>query len=306
MCDIVVVGSLNADLVVQVPRFPAPGETIQGRDLATIPGGKGANQAVAAARQGADVAMVGRVGGDAFGGRLIENLKMYDVDTRHVRTDPNAATGTAVIVVDARGENSIVLSSGANGRVVPADVDAAAPQLAAAKILLLQFEIPPETVRHAAALAKRKGLQVILNPAPARAVTPELFALVDILVPNETELQLLSGQPVTDTASAGKAAGALLARGVKTVVVTLGEQGALLVSHKIVAHVPGRRVEVVDTTAAGDSFIGGLAAALVRGRSLEEATAYANCAGALAVTKFGAQPSIPGADEVEALYSQTR
>jgi len=274
--------------------------------LATIPGGKGANQAVAAARQGADVAMVGRVGGDAFGGRLIENLKTYDVDTRHVRTDPDAATGTAVIVVDARGENSIVLSPGANGRVAPADVDAATPQLAAAKILLLQFEIPPETVRHAAALAKRKGLQVILNPAPARAVTPELFALVDILVPNETELQLLSGQPVTDTASAGKAAGALLARGVKTVIVTLGEQGALLVSHELVVHVPGQRVEVVDTTAAGDSFIGGLAAALVRGRSLEKAIAYANCAGALAVTKFGAQPSIPGADEVEALYSQTR
>jgi ribokinase len=250
--------------------------------------------------------MVGRVGGDAFGGRLIENLKAYDVDTRRVRVDQDAATGTAVIVVSAQGENNIVISPGANGRVAPADVDAAAPQLGTAKILLLQFEIPPETVLCAATLAKQNGLQVILNPAPARAVTPELFALVDILVPNETELQLLSGQPVTDTASIERAAHALLAQGVKTVIVTLGEQGALLVSPEQVVHVPGQQVEVVDTTAAGDSFIGGLAAALVRGRSLEEAVRYANCAGALAVTKFGAQPSLPSAAEVEAFYTQTR
>lgn len=298
MSDILVVGSLNADLVVRAPRFPAPGETISGEDLAIIPGGKGANQAVAAARQGAQVSMLGRVGSDSFGPTLTNNLQQNHVDTTYVLTD-KSATGTAIIVVDANGQNSIVLSPGANGKVAPPDVDAFSFQ--DADMLLLQFEIPLETVIHAASLAHQNGLRVILNPAPARPIPDSLLADVDLLVPNESELQLLSGQPVTDTDSAKSAAQAVLEKGVKTVIVTLGANGALLVTDEKVTHIPTLKVEVVDTTAAGDAFIGGLAAALLKGKSLEEAVRYGNASGALAATKFGAQPSLPTRDEVERL-----
>jgi ribokinase len=296
MSDILVIGSLNADLVVRAPRFPAPGETISGEDLAIIPGGKGANQAVAAARQGARVSMLGRVGSDSFGPTLIDNLQQNHVDTTYVLTD-KSATGTAIIVVDASGQNSIVLSPGANGKVSLADVDTFPFQ--SADMLLLQFEIPLEAVIHAASLARQNGLRVILNPAPARPIPDLLLADMDILVPNESELQLLSGQPVTDTDSAKSAARALLEKGVKTVILTLGANGALLVTDEKVTHIPTFKVEVVDTTAAGDAFIGGLAAALLKDKSLEEAVHYGNAAGALAATKFGAQPSLPTRDEVE-------
>jgi ribokinase len=296
MSDILVIGSLNADLVVRAPRFPAPGETISGEDLAIIPGGKGANQAVAAARQGASVAMVGRVGDDSFGPTLIQNLGDNNVDTSHVQKS-ESATGTAIIIVVSSGQNSIVLSPGANGKVTPADMEAVSFQ--DAKLLLLQLEIPLETVVQAASLARQNGLRVILNPAPARPIPDSLLADVDILVPNESELGLLSGQPVTDTDSAQSAAQALLAKGVKTVIVTLGANGALLVTDEKVTRIPTFKVEVVDTTAAGDAFIGGLAAALLKDKSLEEAVHYGNAAGALAATKFGAQPSLPTRDEVE-------
>ncbi len=298
MPDILVVGSLNADLVVRAPHFPSPGETISGEDLAIIPGGKGANQAVAAARQEAQVSMLGRVGSDSFGPTLTDNLQQNHVDTTYVLTD-SSATGTAIIVVDANGQNSIVLSPGANGKVAPADVDAF--PFRDVDMLLLQFEIPLETVIHATSLARQNGLRVILNPAPARPIPNSLLADVDILVPNESELQLLSGQPVTDTDSAKSAAQALLEKGVKTVIVTLGANGALLVTDEKTTHVPTFKVEVVDTTAAGDAFIGGLAAALLKGKPLEEAVRYGNASGALAATKFGAQPSLPSRDEVERL-----
>ena len=302
MSDILVIGSLNADLVVRTPRFPAPGETISGEDLAIIPGGKGANQAVAAARQGAQVSMLGRVGNDSFGPALIDNLQQNHVDTTYVLTD-KSATGTAIIVVDARGQNSIVLSPGANGRVSLADVDAFPFQ--DADMLLLQFEIPLEIVIRAASLARQNGLRVILNPAPARPIPDSLLADVDILVPNESELQLLSGQPVTDKDSAKAAALALLEKGVKIVIVTLGANGALLVTDEKVTHIPTFKVEVVDTTAAGDAFIGGLAAALLKGKSLDEAVSYGNASGTLAATKFGAQPSLPTADDVEKLLESS-
>jgi len=294
MNDILVVGSLNMDLVVRAPRFPAPGETISGEDLAIIPGGKGANQAVAAARLGAAVSMLGRVGSDVFGQSLLDNLTKNKVNTSRVRRD-TAATGTATIIVDAHGQNSIVLSPGANGKVSPDDV----ADLPDAKILILQFEIPSETVLRAAQQAREKGMRVIVNPAPARTMDKALLESVDILVPNESELSLLTGETVTDIASAEAAARILMKQGSGMVVVTLGARGSLAVTKNERFVVPSFSVEVVDTTAAGDAFIGGLAVSLVENKLLEKALTYANACGALATTKFGAQPSLPIKDEVD-------
>lgn len=301
MTNIIVVGSLNADLVVRAPRFPRPGETISGEDLQIIPGGKGANQAVAAARQGAAVAMTGRVGNDSFGPELIENLKQNNVDTAHVQSDPQSATGTAIIVVDGNGQNSIVLSPGGNGRVTPDDLRQVPFQ--EHQLLLLQLEIPVETVLAAAQRAKESGVRVLLNPAPARSLPEELIRLPDFLVPNETELSLLTDQSVKDIPSAEAAAKRLLERGVQNVIVTLGANGALIVNKQLTKHVPAFKVAVVDTTAAGDAFIGGFASALLQNKSLEEAVRFGCACGALAATKFGAQPSLPGREEVENFMS---
>jgi ribokinase len=296
MAELVVVGSLNADLVVRSPRFPAPGETIQGEDLATVPGGKGANQAVAAARLGASVAMIGCVGTDAFGASLIENLKRNKVDARGVRREGSAATGTAIVILDANGQNSIVLSPGANAKVTGNDIEAV--RLEGAKLLLLQFEIPLEAVLHAARLAKRKRLRVILNPAPAHPMPDELLSLADFIVPNETELGLLTGKRIINKAALESAAGLLLSRGARKVIVTLGKKGALMMSKAGTKYVPAFKVKPVDSTGAGDAFIGGMAFALLRRKSLEDAVKYGCACGALAVTKFGAQPSLPTTEEV--------
>ena len=296
MTDILIIGSLNADLVVRAPHFPQPGETISGDDLHIIPGGKGANQAVAAVRQGASVAMLGRVGNDSFGPFLLESLKSDSVDITHVLTD-NSATGTAIIVVDANGQNSIVLSAGANGQVSPADVDTATalhPSL-----ILLQLEIPIPTVLRAAQHAKQNDIRVILNPAPAKPIPDELISLVDFIIPNETELSLLTGIEVKDISSAEQAAKILLKRGAKNVIVTLGSKGALLVTNHQTIQVNAYQVNVVDTTAAGDAFIGGFASALLRGVEIADAVKYGNACGALAATKFGAQPSLPNKNEIE-------
>ena len=296
MADIVVVGSLNADLVVRSPRFPAPGETIRGEDLATIPGGKGANQAVAAARLGARVAMIGCVGADAFGATLIENLKQNNVDVRHVLRDGSAATGTAIIIVDSNGQNSIILSPGANARVSESDIEPAV--LAGAQLLLLQFEIPMEAVLYAARLAKQKRVRVILNPAPAREIPEELLKTVDFILPNESELALLAQKKITDKASLEAAAHALVSRGAANVIVTLGEKGALLMGRHTKKYIPSYKVKPVDTTGAGDAFIGGMASALLHRKSPQDAVKYGCACGALATTKFGAQPSLPTAQEV--------
>lgn len=319
MADVIVIGSLNADLVVKSPRFPRPGETISGDDLQIIPGGKGANQAVAAARQGAHVSMIGRVGSDGFGPFLVDNLKSNNVETSHVlKTD--SATGTAIIVVDADGQNSIVLSPGANGLVTPADVDSAS--FADFGLLLLQLEIPTPTVLRAAQRAHEHGLTVILNPAPAKPLPTELLSNVDILIPNESELSLLTGLSVNDETSAEIAAKEILKQGVKIVIVTLGSKGALLVTDSQVTHVNTYKVNVVDTTAAGDAFIGGFASKIIErrkrakrptptltpadaqenaayAREIESAVRYGCACGALAATKFGAQPSLPTKAEVE-------
>jgi ribokinase len=310
--DVLVIGSLNADLVVRAPHFPQPGETISGDDLHIIPGGKGANQAVAAARQGVSVAMLGRVGQDSFGPFLLDSLKSNTVDITHVRAD-ESATGTAIIVVDGNGQNSIVLSAGANGKVTPEDVETLNIE---AKVLLLQLEIPLDTVIHAAKWGKQKGMTVILNPAPARELPDELIANVDCILPNETELSLLTGIPITDISSTEKAAQILLARGAKNVIVTLGSKGALLVSSDQTTQENAYKVDVVDTTAAGDAFIGGFASKLLESDSLLsdvkeqapslqiiKAVKYANACGALATTKFGAQPSLPTKEETERFTS---
>jgi len=307
MSDILVVGSLNADLVVRAARFPKPGETISGENLHVIPGGKGANQAVAAARLGGNVSMLGRVGGDNFGDFLLENLKSNHVDTSLIQRD-EASTGTAIIVVDSNGQNSIVLSAGANGKVTTADVDRAS--FPAGGLLLLQLEIPIPTVLRAAQRARESKTRVILNPAPAQPLPDELISLTDFLIPNETELSLLTSMDVTDIPSAETAAHSLLHRGAKHVIVTLGSKGALIVDKQTSTHVDTFPVEVVDTTAAGDAFIGGFATKLLESASLlaipkDQALALQNavrfgCAcGALATTKFGAQPSLPTKEELE-------
>ena len=303
MSNIIVVGSLNADLVVRTPRFPQPGETISGEDLQIIPGGKGANQAVAAARQGTPTAMVGRVGNDSFGPELIGNLRQNGVDTSHVQVDSESATGTAIIVVDEKGQNSIVLSPGGNGRVTPADLDNLS--FADASLLLLQLEIPVAAVLAAVKRAKESGLRVLLNPAPARPLPEELLSLPDFIVPNESELSLLTELPVQDIPSAEKAAKTLLERGIQNVIVTLGANGALIVNRELTKHIPSFKVDVVDTTAAGDAFIGGFASALLQNKSMEEAVQYGCACGALAATKFGAQPSLPTKKEVETFLRQS-
>ncbi len=300
MPNILVIGSLNADLVVRAPRFPQPGETISGEDLKIIPGGKGANQAVAAARQGANVTMLGRVGKDSFGPFLLNSLKANHVDTSLVLED-DSATGTAIIVVDSNGQNSIVLSAGANGKVSAADVDHAS--FRRFDLLLLQLEIPTPAVLRAAQRAHENGLRVLLNPAPAQHLPDELIALTDFIIPNETELSLLTSLPINDIPSAEQAAQTLLTRGAKNVIVTLGEKGALVVTGTQVTQVNTYKVDVVDTTAAGDAFIGGFASTLRSNIELEEAVKYANACGALAATKFGAQPSLPTKEDVEKFLS---
>lgn len=319
MPEILVVGSLNTDLVVRAPRFPQPGETISGEDLQVIPGGKGANQAVAAARHGAQVSMLGRVGNDGFGDFLLDNLKENNVDISRIQRD-GASTGTAIIVVDSNGQNSIVLSAGANGNVSIADVHNAS--FADHKLLLLQLEIPTPAVLAATRRARESGLSILLNPAPAKELPDELISLVDYLIPNETELGLLTGMDVNDLSSVERAAHSLLERGVKHVIVTLGSKGAVIVNREISKQVDTYLVDVVDTTAAGDAFIGGFAYKLLESASravapwqrllansraqapvLQNAVRYACACGALATTKFGAQPSLPTKEEVERFMS---
>ncbi len=293
--DVVVVGSINRDLTVRVPRRPRPGETVLGRDHETGPGGKGANQAVALARLGRRVALVGRVGDDAEGRALLSRLASEGVAIEHVTVDVAAGTGLALITLSDDGENAIVVSPGANLHLGATDVTAAAGALAGASVVLCQLEVPLETV--AAAVAA--GQRVVLNPAPGRPLPAPLLQRVDVLVPNRSELATLGGWDEAATVEeAADQAAALTGPG--AIVVTLGGDGALLVAGDATTHVTAPEVDVVDTTGAGDAFCGALADAVCRGAVLEEAVRWAVVAGALATTQRGAQTALPTADQVAA------
>ncbi len=294
--DVVVVGSLNLDVVVPVERHPAPGETVLGGDHVQLPGGKGANQAVALARLGRSVAMVGRVGADDPGRRLRAALEAAGVDARHVLDDPGAPSGLAMISVTDDGENTIVVSPGANGRVGHDDVAGAAELLEAALVTLVQLEVPAAAVSAAAAAA---GGTVVLNPAPARALDTELLARVDVLVPNRTELALLARAAVPDGAAAAAELAARL-QGPRAVVVTLGADGAVVSHERGAEHIPAPAVDAVDATGAGDAFCGALSDALAGGAELVEAARWAVRAASISVTRPGAQDGMPTRAELEA------
>ncbi|GIV11495.1 MAG: ribokinase [Fimbriimonadales bacterium] len=285
---IVVVGSVNTDLVVAVPSIPAPGETVLGGDLRVIPGGKGANQAVAAARLGAEVRFIGRVGNDDFGKQALTNLQQEGIDTRFVAVSHDAPSGVALIAVSAQGENSIVVAPGANMRLTAADIQRAADAFADADAVIAQLEIPTEAVEAAAQLARQHSARFLLNPAPARELPPSLYAHSDYLIPNQTEGRQLTGE--TDTPAILRA---LHARGCRTVILTLGAQGVAYYNDGAPHTVPAYAVQAVDTTAAGDAFVAGFAVALCEGSTLEQAIDFGQRAAAHTVTRWGAQSALP-------------
>lgn len=305
--SVIVFGSINMDLVARTPRLPVAGETLIGHSFETIPGGKGANQAVAVARLGIPTQMVGRVGGDEFGRTLLQGLRDNQVDCAAVPIDNSTHSGVAVITVDASSENHIVVIPGANGRVGEADIERLRQMLAAQTssattppIVLLQLEVPLEAVVAAAQVAKQVGATVILDPAPARRDLPEsLLAAVDIITPNQVEASQLAGFEVRDRDSAKQAASLLHQRGVGAVIIKLGKDGALCLTTDSSFDIPVFPVQAVDTVAAGDAFNGGLAAGLAAGQTLSAATTQAAAVAALSVTKAGAQPSLPTRAELD-------
>ncbi|RRV05248.1 ribokinase [Pseudomonas sp. v388] len=297
---IVIVGSLNMDLVIRAQRLPRPGETLAGDTFGTMPGGKGANQAVAAARLGASVAMIGCVGEDAYGTQLRDALLAEQIDCQGLTTVDGVSTGIASIVVDAASQNAIVIVAGANGALTPEVVERFDGLLADARIVICQLEVPTETVRHTLARARQLGKTVILNPAPVTAPLPaDWYPMIDYLIPNEGEAQALTGLTVDSPAAAEQAAALLLAAGVGSVIITLGERGTVRANADGCEHLPATVVKALDTTAAGDTFVGGFAAALADGRDELAAIRFGQAAAALSVTRAGAQPSIPTFAELE-------
>ncbi|MBI5724687.1 MAG: ribokinase [Planctomycetes bacterium] len=304
---ILVVGSVNMDLVVRSQHMPTPGETVLGDNFKTSPGGKGANQAVAVARLGGNCRMIGRVGDDSFGKDLLGNLKFEGVDCEGIQITPDAPSGTAMIIVDARGENSIVVASGANFMVTPDDVYSREEMFKQAAIVLLQLELPVTAVRAAIDLARKHGKKVILDPAPAiKQFPPELYQ-VDIISPNVSEAEILTGKKAVETKADKMAASDLIARGAKAAVLKLGQRGSLVVTSDGHFYTVGPfYVNVIDTTAAGDAFTAALALSVARGHDLRSAARIANAAGALACTKFGAQSAMPTAYEVKVLMADQK
>ncbi len=291
---IVVVGSANTDMVIKVERIPAPGETVIGGEFVMAAGGKGANQAVAAARLGARVTFVARLGADIFGERALAGYEREGIDISFIVRDPDVPSGVALIFVDANGENSIAVASGANAHLTVEDVERAAQAIATADVLLVQLEVPIAAVRRALELARYADVPTVLNPAPAMTVAPDILSLVDVVTPNEHEIRVVAGEPDMERAIAR-----LLDTGIGDVIVTQGARGVLWAGQHGRQVVPAFPVTAVDTTAAGDAFNGALACALGRGWSVGRAIHYANAAAALTVTRMGAQPSLPTGAEVE-------
>jgi ribokinase len=300
--SICVVGSANIDLTFRTPRLPQRGETLRGHAFHLGYGGKGANQAVMAARLGAHVTFIGRVGCDLFGDDTLRNLAGQGIDTSYITRDENAATGTAAIVVDDAAQNCILVVPGANAGLSPQDVRDSAGAIQAARILLCQLEVPIETVLEAFRIARADGVQIILNPAPAAPLPEELYRLTDICVPNETELEQLTGHAAIRLGDVEAAARGLLRRGPATVLATLGARGVLIVMAQDVQHIPAIPVDAVDSTGAGDAFIGALGVFLAEGHPLAEAVRWASAAAALSVMRLGAQASFPTRTEVEGLF----
>ncbi|WP_105901582.1 ribokinase [Vibrio gangliei] len=300
MNKLVVLGSVNADHVLQVPTFPRPGETLIGRNYQVIAGGKGANQAVAAARLGADIGFIACVGNDPFGLNIIESFKKDGINTDFITIVPNIPTGIAMIQVSDDGENCICLSPEANNALNQTCTSLYEAAIQQAEYLLLQLETPLDGIESAVKHAKKENnTKVVLNPAPAKALPDSLLKQIDIITPNETEAELLTGICVTDNLSAKQAADALHAKGVSTVMITLGSKGVWLSECGKGSNIQGFKVQAIDTTAAGDTFNGALVTALIEGMKIQEAIRFAHAAAAISVTRFGAQTSIPTRQEVE-------
>ncbi len=295
---IAVIGSCNTDMVINLDRLPLPGETLIGGKFFMNPGGKGANQAVAAARLGGKVEFIAKVGNDPFGKRAIDQYKAEGIDTKYILTDETQPSGVALIMVDAHGENCIAVASGANAQLLPADIDRAKEVLEESEILLMQLETPIETIEHAAHMAKEKGIKVILNPAPARAIPEKLLKCLYMLIANETEAEFISGTQITDLDSVARAADIITDKGVENVVITLGSKGAFIKEKGNYHQVPAIKVKAVDATAAGDTFCGAICVALSEGMCITESVEFANRCAAVTVTRMGAQASVPRRQEV--------
>lgn len=295
---IIVAGSMNMDMVVKTTHIPTPGETVLGGDFFMNPGGKGANQAVAIARLGGNVSFIGKIGNDIFGKQSSQLFDDEGVDTGGILSDDELPSGIALITVDQKGENSIVVAPGANGSLEPKDVEEVFQRYTDAMILLVQLEIPLRTVAHAIKIAKERGMTVILNPAPAAEIDSGLFELIDIITPNLNEAENLSGVKIVDLDTAKLACEKIREKGVRNVIITLGELGAGVLEEGEFFHVSSPKVETVDTTAAGDVFNGALAVAVAEGKSIRDAASFACIAASIAVTKMGAQSSIPYRNEV--------
>ncbi|MFC1608280.1 ribokinase [Candidatus Latescibacterota bacterium] len=303
--SIVVVGSSNTDMIIKAERIPKPGETIIGGEFSMAAGGKGANQAVSAARAGGQVTFIARLGDDMFGHEALKQFSSDGIDVEFVVVDGHSPSGVALIFVDEHGENSIAVASGANANVSPADVCEARNVIESADVLLMQLETPIQTISAAAGIADSNGVEVILNPAPAQPLSDDLLAQVSILTPNETETEILTGVPVNDEDSASKAADILLAKGVGIVLITLGARGVYAASEEFRGMIPAFTVDnPVDTTAAGDVFNGVLAVERARGNGLAEGIKVANAAAALSVMKLGAQASAPDRADIDAFLAE--
>jgi len=306
MPKVVVIGSANVDLTIRVERLPQLGETVSGGEFYTSFGGKGANQAVAAHKAGAEVRFLAKVGCDQNGEAIIKNLEALGLTSDGIHTDESRHSGVALIMVDRMGNNTIAVAPGSNRNLTEEDIHGAESDISWGEVLLIQLEVPMPTVKEALRLAKAHGLRTILNPAPARRLPEEIVALVDILTPNEIEAGTLTGDMAGDLNEATRAASKLLESGVGHVIITLGERGACWVQRDRVQAFPAFHVEAVDSTAAGDAFNGALALALAEERPMQEAISFANAAGAMTVTKKGAQDSLPTRQEIAYLLMQSQ